>query len=128
MLKQVICNSIADLDAFITQNLDFFKQKQILLLNGDLGAGKTTFVKRLALALGIHEPITSPSFNYVKTYEGLVHIDLYNYGGDIEEFEDYFENNIVAIEWASKTSFDFGDFLEIKAWINLENQHCFEIV
>ncbi|SYV97985.1 ATP/GTP-binding protein, partial [Mycoplasmopsis edwardii] len=35
----------------------------------------------------------------MKTYDGLVHIDLYNYKGDIEEFEDYFDDNIIAIEW-----------------------------
>ena len=58
----------------------------ILLLFGDLGAGKTCLVQGLALALGIHEPITSPSFALAQHYGGqrvdgsataLVHIDLY---------------------------------------------------
>ena len=54
----------------------------ILLLFGDLGAGKTCLVQGLALALGIHEPITSPTFALAQHYPlpptgGLVHLDLY---------------------------------------------------
>ncbi|QNM93948.1 tRNA (adenosine(37)-N6)-threonylcarbamoyltransferase complex ATPase subunit type 1 TsaE [Mycoplasma sp. Pen4] len=126
MLK-INCNSIDDLDKFIEANLNLFKEKQFVLLEGELGAGKTTFVKRLAKFIGISENITSPSFLYMKDYPGLIHIDLYNYKGSIEEFEDYFDDNIVAIEWPSKHNLDLDNFIKIKAYINENDQHCFEI-
>jgi len=57
---------------------------ETLLLIGELGAGKTTFVQGLALALGIQEPVTSPTFTIVSEYETthdtittLAHLDLY---------------------------------------------------
>ncbi|MBI2048534.1 MAG: tRNA (adenosine(37)-N6)-threonylcarbamoyltransferase complex ATPase subunit type 1 TsaE [Parcubacteria group bacterium] len=56
----------------------------VITLSGDLGAGKTTFVQGIARALGIHEPITSPTFVIMKKYpidvrgyHTLVHIDAY---------------------------------------------------
>ena len=50
------------------------------MLGGDLGAGKTAFVQGLARAMGITEPVTSPTFTLVRTYDGplrLVHADVY---------------------------------------------------
>ena len=55
--------------------------RPILLLEGSLGAGKTSFVKGIAMALGIDEPITSPTFTLAQQYQGqagaLTHLDLY---------------------------------------------------
>ncbi|WLP85487.1 tRNA (adenosine(37)-N6)-threonylcarbamoyltransferase complex ATPase subunit type 1 TsaE [Mycoplasma seminis] len=126
-MQKIICNNLQDLNNFIQDNLKLFKEKKIILLNGDLGAGKTTFVRLLAKHLGIKDNITSPSFSYMKNYSGLIHIDLYNYQGDIEEFEDYFEDNVVAIEWANLKKYQFDSFVEIDASINRELQHVFEI-
>ena len=77
-------------DAAATQNLgrelalDWLAVPQprpILLLEGDLGAGKTSLVQGIALALEIEEPITSPTFALAQHYKGqaaaLVHLDLY---------------------------------------------------
>ena len=52
----------------------------LLLLAGDLGAGKTTFVQGFSRALGVEEPVTSPTFVIVHTYQGafpIVHVDAY---------------------------------------------------
>jgi tRNA threonylcarbamoyladenosine biosynthesis protein TsaE len=53
----------------------------VLLLGGDLGAGKTTFTQGLAIALGISEPVTSPTFTLVRSYDTdcfrLLHADVY---------------------------------------------------
>ena len=52
----------------------------VILLRGDLGAGKTEFVKGLAAKLTVAEPVTSPTFALLNVYEGLLpiyHIDLY---------------------------------------------------
>ncbi len=82
----------------------------MLTLHGTLGAGKTTFVKGIAKALGIKENITSPSFTIISEYAGdltLYHMDLYRLDS-IEEFEmigpeEMLEGRGVSvIEWAEK--------------------------
>ena len=88
---------------------------EILLLNGDLGAGKTTFTKGLAKALEIDDIITSPTFTIMKEYQGrlnLYHFDMYRIG-DADEvyelgFDDYLydENGVAVIEWNKYDSFE----------------------
>lgn len=81
-----------------------------LALHGDLGAGKTCFIQGFAVALGIDEPITSPTYTLIGEYEGrlpLHHIDLYRLSGPEEALglglEEYFDvNGITAIEWAER--------------------------
>ncbi len=82
----------------------------VIALHGELGAGKTCFVQGLAAALGIDEPITSPTYTLIGEYEGrlpLHHIDLYRLSGPVEALglglEEYFDaNGITAIEWAER--------------------------
>lgn len=82
-----------------------------LALCGPLGAGKTTFVKGVALGLGVpaDEPIVSPTFVLVREYEGrlrLMHADAYRLGSE-EELEDLAlaelgGSGVVLLEWADK--------------------------
>jgi len=79
----------------------------VICLNGELGSGKTLFVKSFAKALGIVDDITSPTFNIIKEYhEGemdLYHMDVYRVEDNYESvgIEDYFKKNgVVIIEWA----------------------------
>jgi tRNA threonylcarbamoyladenosine biosynthesis protein TsaE len=82
----------------------------VIALHGDLGAGKTCFIQGFAAALGIDEPITSPTYTIIGEYEGrlpLHHIDLYRLSGPEEAIglglEEYFDvNGITAIEWAER--------------------------
>ena len=77
----------------------------LILLKGDLGVGKTVFVKGLAKAMGIKDTITSPTFGVKNEYDGLVHYDLYlaDKKVDISQLIDEdLENNIVVIEWSEK--------------------------
>ena len=87
----------------------------VLSLEGVLGAGKTTLVKGIALALGIEEPVTSPTFTLISQYRGrragrdldLVHVDLYRIRHE-RELEDLGLEEILAapgitvIEWGEK--------------------------
>lgn len=89
---------------------------KVVLLGGDLGAGKTTFTKELASAIGIdREKVTSPTFILKKEYktmhpifQKLVHIDAYRFNtpeeAKILRLDEDLEapNTIVAIEWPSK--------------------------
>lgn len=101
----------------------------VLVLGGDLGAGKTTFTKALGAALGITEHITSPTFTLAQQYDGgrlpLHHLDVYRID-QIEEVIDlalpelYESGGVVAIEWGDTIApalpagyllirFEFGD-------------------
>lgn len=97
----------------------------ILLLNGDLGSGKTTVVQGIGEGLGIGEPIVSPTFTLICEYpEGrvpLYHLDLYRlHPQEVEELylEAYWEGTdyplgIVAIEWAERLLHPPSDHLKI---------------
>ena len=79
----------------------------VVALSGDLGAGKTVFVKGIAKGLNIGELITSPTFNIVREYEGdlkLYHFDVYRISSDEEMDEtgyyDCQRDGVAVIEWA----------------------------
>lgn len=84
----------------------------ILSLTGDLGAGKTCFVKGLARGLGIGRIVTSPTFNLIREYLGqlpLYHFDVYRIENPSELFnlgyEEYFYGDgVTVIEWGDKIS------------------------
>ncbi|AGQ51227.1 tRNA (adenosine(37)-N6)-threonylcarbamoyltransferase complex ATPase subunit type 1 TsaE [Mesomycoplasma hyopneumoniae] len=98
--KEIISKSIVDLEIIFKKILE--NKVQFIYLVGDYGSGKTDFVKKFAKKIGIKTKIISPSFNFMFLYENLVHIDLDNFPGQLDEFYDYFEDNFVAIEWADK--------------------------
>ena len=79
----------------------------VICLDGELGSGKTIFVKGFAKSLGITETITSPTFTLIKEYFGgempLYHMDVYRIeeADDSIGFEDYFSKDAVSIiEWS----------------------------
>ncbi len=96
----------------LAQNFESEKfPNMIICLNGELGSGKTLFVKGLAQALGINESITSPTFTIVKEYLNgempLYHFDVYRLDGNTDGVgvEEYFDKKgIVVIEWANTIS------------------------
>lgn len=96
---------------------------EIIVLEGELGAGKTTFAKGLAKALDIKEEVTSPTFILMKEYEGrlkLYHFDLYRIENEeeLEEmgFKDFlYEGGVCVIEWNK-----FKNFPMPPIYINIE--------
>ena len=84
---------------------------KVILFHGEMGAGKTTFIKALAKALGVEKATSSPTFSLVNEYQakdGLVyHFDVYRLKNESEAFdfgiEDYlYSGNWCFIEWAEK--------------------------
>lgn len=85
--------------------------QKVILFNGQMGAGKTTFIKALAKVLGVKNPTSSPTFSLVNEYEandGLVyHFDMYRLKNEMEALdfgiEDYlYSGHWCFIEWAEK--------------------------
>ena len=81
------------------------QEQDVLILTGDLGAGKTTFTKGLAQGLGIKQMIKSPTYTIVREYEGrlpLYHLDVYRIGEDPDsiDLDDFlFGEGVTVIEW-----------------------------
>ena len=85
----------------------------VIAFTGDLGAGKTAFVRGLARGLGVQERVTSPTFTIVNEYEGgrlpLFHFDMYRLGSADELFdigwEDYLaRGGVCAVEWSENVA------------------------
>ncbi len=99
-------------EAFAEELSRQLKPNDLVLLTGDLGAGKTTFVKGLAKALGSLDLVQSPTFVYLQIYEApipLFHFDLYRFSSPSDflsmGFEEYFQSGgITAIEWPERIS------------------------
>ena len=85
----------------------------VVVLSGEVGAGKTTFVRAAVRSLGVEDRVTSPTYQLARGYEGLKdgrrltvnHLDLYRLEGiedrDVLELEDYLEPDAVTfVEWA----------------------------
>jgi tRNA threonylcarbamoyladenosine biosynthesis protein TsaE len=80
----------------------------LVALNGELGAGKTTFTRGLGLALGVRGTVTSPTFVLARTHPResgapLVHVDAYRLAGprDLDDLDIDFEASVVVVEWAA---------------------------
>jgi len=92
----------------------------VLALHGDLGAGKTTFVRGLARAWGVAGPVVSPTFNYLLLYNGarqLAHLDAYRLTrpGDADTLliEEFLQSPwCLAVEWPE----NLGNRLPAAAW------------
>jgi tRNA threonylcarbamoyladenosine biosynthesis protein TsaE len=82
------------------------KPGDVIALEGDLGAGKTTFTKGLAKGLDIKKTVNSPTFTIIKEYHGklpLYHMDVYRVTDTLEDlgFDEYFEGDgVTVVEWA----------------------------
>ncbi len=79
----------------------------VVTISGELGTGKTTFVRGAARALGVTEPVTSPTFTVGHRYRGarveVSHLDLYRFtavsSAEWGDLEPYFERAVVFLEW-----------------------------
>jgi len=84
----------------------------VVLVSGEMGAGKTTFVRGAARALGVTEPVTSPTFVVGHLYEaGVAHLDLYRLGGLDDEDPGLLDPSfgpdlVTCVEWPERSGLD----------------------
>lgn len=112
------------------------KGDEIILLSGDLGAGKTLITKGIAESLAIDPgEVVSPTFVLMNVYSGrrhLYHFDLYRLGmkGKVSDpgLDEYIGEGVIVVEWAQFLPEDyFADFPHIRVWIKILGDSSREI-
>ncbi|MBM7365305.1 tRNA (adenosine(37)-N6)-threonylcarbamoyltransferase complex ATPase subunit type 1 TsaE [Priestia taiwanensis] len=103
---EIITHTGEETMEFSKQLGEVLQAKDVIVLEGDLGAGKTTFTKGLAKGLGVKRVVSSPTFTIIKEYQGrlpLYHMDVYRVQGSEEDlgFDEYFYGDgVTVVEWA----------------------------
>jgi len=127
-MLELRATSLADTSAIAAALAELCRPGDLIVLSGEMGAGKTAFAKGFGAALGVTEPITSPTFTLVHTYDiapdrghgakALHHADLYRLDRTaeiadlaLEELAEY--QGIVLVEWGDVADALFGDHLEV---------------
>lgn len=132
----IVTHSPEETAAFAAEIAEKLNGGETLVLRGGLGAGKTTFTKGLAKALGISRNVVSPTFTLVREYEEgrlkLYHFDLYRIEdeGELEELglDEYFrDDSVVVIEW-NRISRLPGKVTEIVFTVNPDDSRTIEVI
>jgi len=105
-MYEIIMNSVDDTKRFAVTLAKLLEAQDTITLEGDLGAGKTTFTKALAKGLGVKRTVNSPTFTIIKQYEGRLpfnHLDLYRLAESDEDLgwdELFYGDAVSVVEWA----------------------------
>ena len=114
MTVEITSRSVDDTHAAAAAVAALVGPGDVILLDGDLGAGKTTFTQGLARALGVTEPVTSPTFTLVHTYRtargfDLYHVDVYRLESQ-REMDDLAlpelldQDAVAVVEWGKRAA------------------------
>ena len=123
MTKKIQTNSLKETKKLAQSISAKIQGKTLILLKGELGAGKTSFTQGLALGLDITKKVSSPTFTLMKNYQGrftLNHIDAYRLEGHSQDlgFDELFdEDSVTVIEWPL---FLINDLPEACLKVNIE--------
>jgi tRNA threonylcarbamoyladenosine biosynthesis protein TsaE len=122
-------SSPAETEALAAGLADALRPGDVVLVSGELGAGKTTFVRGAARALGVEAPVTSPTFTIARRYEDgrvpVSHLDLFRLAGlDAEEPElladELAGDRVAFVEWPEQAGADLGT-ANVVARVRLEH-------
>jgi len=108
----VLTFSLHEIENSVKQFIAYLKDKKVVAFSGNLGAGKTTFIKELCKQLGVKENVTSPTFSIINQYttvnnSTIFHIDLYRVKDEEEAInagveESIYSGDVCFIEWPEK--------------------------
>tara|TARA_B110000263_G_scaffold58719_1_gene50230 strand:- start:479 stop:889 length:411 start_codon:yes stop_codon:yes gene_type:complete len=111
---KIVVNCVAELERAATSLLELIKDKTIVCFYGEMGVGKTTFIKEICKKLGVEDVVSSPTFSIINEYltdndESVYHFDFYRIEKEEAAFdigyEEYFyQGNLCLIEWPEKIS------------------------
>lgn len=137
MRKEYISKSEKDTINFASQFASQLQLGNIIILSGDLGAGKTKFTQGILKYFNLENEISSPTFTIVNEYTDsaipIYHFDVYRLA-DIEEFyaiggEEYFSKGICIIEWGELLENILpADYIKITINKDLENENYRKII
>lgn len=121
MKIEITVNSVKETEQLASTIASLLAPPDVITLEGDLGAGKTTFTKALAKGLDISRTVNSPTFTIIKQYEGKYpfnHLDVYRLADSDEDLgwdELFYGDAISVIEWAHLIEDDLpAERLEIR--------------
>lgn len=130
-MKRVVSKSSEETFAIGKKFSTYLVPGMVVILTGELGAGKTTFTQGVASGLEVEKHITSPTFVIAKNYEMksgalLIHIDAYRLQSveDIADLdlESQIDNAIVVAEWGERFIESLGKVIHVK--IDIETEHA----
>jgi tRNA threonylcarbamoyladenosine biosynthesis protein TsaE len=102
----MVTSSPAETEAIAARLAARLVPGDIVYVSGELGSGKTTFVRGACRALGVCGPVTSPTYTVGHRYDGVSHLDLYRFeeltDADWGALEPYFVDAIVFVEWPER--------------------------
>lgn len=140
-METVTINNLKETASFAKKFAKLLQGGEIILLNGDLGAGKTTFTRQVLKALGVKGEVTSPTFTIMREYStkkfNIYHFDMYRIKSpdEVREFglEDYIysgdKRSLVFIEWSENIKEMLkGKFIEINISLIDDQKRKFEII
>ncbi|WP_102693757.1 tRNA (adenosine(37)-N6)-threonylcarbamoyltransferase complex ATPase subunit type 1 TsaE [Rummeliibacillus pycnus] len=106
MTMEIMVTSLEETNRLALKLANLLEAQDTITLEGDLGAGKTTFTQCLAKGLGITRTVNSPTFTILKQYEGrlpLNHLDVYRLADSDEDLgwdEIFYGDAVSVVEWA----------------------------
>lgn len=134
-MKSISINSSTELGALAQQLLTFANDIKFFAFEGEMAAGKTTFIKAFCEVLGVNDIVSSPTFSIVNEYEsedGLVyHFDFYRLKNLQEAYdigyEDYFYSGAIClVEWPTKVEELLPEkYIKVEITITGENSRTF---
>lgn len=112
--------SLAETHALAARIAEFARIGDVIVLAGEMGAGKTAFAQGFGRALGVTEPVTSPTFNVIHSYDTgrvrLHHADVYRLErtGELDDLSlAELDDGILLVEWGDVVASSLGEHLEI---------------
>jgi tRNA threonylcarbamoyladenosine biosynthesis protein TsaE len=136
-MKRIEIDSLSELKDVAQEVVESLEGRTVVLLRGEMGAGKTTLISRIAAYLGAEDTVTSPTFALVNQYEGteccIYHFDFYRIE-EIEEvfdlgYEEYFySGDLCLVEWPEKIEPLLpDDAMTVRITVGEDEHRIFEI-
>ncbi len=135
-MNTIKINDVSELSAVAEQLIYFANGAKFFIFEGEMAAGKTTFIKALCETLGVKDVVSSPTFSIVNEYESpngaIYHFDFYRLKNLSEAFdigyEDYFySDNYCLVEWPEKVEELLPEqYIKVAISITNETERVFE--
>jgi tRNA threonylcarbamoyladenosine biosynthesis protein TsaE len=136
-MKSISINSTAELNSVAEQLLDFANGEKFFVFEGEMAAGKTTFIKAFCAILGVDDVVSSPTFSIVNEYESqagvIYHFDFYRLKNlqeayDIGYEEYFYSNEYCLVEWPTKVEELLpGKYIKVEIKITGNEQRLFNL-